>query len=195
MPLSAALDPIAAQGAPRARGLALADAGLLLRSLLVYIGLHLLYGQLPDRWLAEMAYAYAFTHPAAALIALVLAGEPACAVAYQIRSPQLVLAIVRGCEGIGALFLLTAALAASQGRMRECPLGFACGRAIVSAFNPLRLVVLYVLGTRAPTCFDLAHEFLFPGRLVMAVVVYCLLWSSLTIRRSAERAPAAAHQP
>ena len=65
----------------------------------------------------------------------------------------------------------------------------------MSAFNPLRLVVLYVLGTRTPTCFDLAHEFLFQGRLVMAVVVYCLLWSSLTIRRSAERAPAAAHQP
>ena len=65
----------------------------------------------------------------------------------------------------------------------------------MSAFNPRRLVDLYVLGTRAPTCFDLAREFLFQGRLVMAVVVYFLRWSSLTIRRSAERAPAAAHQP
>jgi exosortase family protein XrtM len=195
MPLSAPPDPIAAQSAPRAPRLALADAGFLLRMLLVYIGLHLLYGQLPDRWLAEVAYAHAFTQPAAALIGLVLPGEPVSAVAYQIRSPQLILEIVRGCDGSGALFLLTAALAASQGRMRERLLGFACGSAIVYGFNLLRLVVLYVLGTRAPTWFDPAHEFLFPGLLVMAVVVYFLLWSSLTIRRSADRAPAAAHQP
>ena len=160
----------------------------LIKLVLVYSGLHLLYGLLDDAWLSAVAYRVAFTEPAAAMIRLIAPDEPIAVMAHELRSPQLVLAIVRGCDGSGAWFLLTAALLAVGGSCRAVLCGLGLGGLAVYGMNLLRLVALYWIGTRAPQWFDAAHEYVFPGLLVVGVLAFVLVWSTSQAQGSAAAA-------
>ena len=153
---------------------------------LIYGGLHLLYGLLPDQWLSTVAYRFAFTQPGASLIRMFAPGETVAVMDHELRSPQLVLEVVRGCDGSGALFLFIAALLAAGGKARGLLLGLTLGGLGIYGFNLLRLVALYFIGTRAPQWFDVAHEYVFPGLLVVSVVAFVLIWTGRQIRASAD---------
>lgn len=177
---SSSLAPLAPRG----------PGGFVLRLAGWYVICHLLYGLVPDRWLAEVAYFHAFTRPAAALLHWGGA-EAVSALGHQLNSPRLILEVVRGCDGSGAFFLLGAAVLALGGRWQGVLRGLAQGLMLVYAMNLLRLVLLYQIGVHAPEWFELTHEYLFPLALVAAV----LFWFAGYSARASARAGAGETSP
>lgn len=138
-----------------------------------YLAMHVAYFAVPDDVLRERVY-LVLTHAAAALVNLVQPLEAARAEANLVVSSRAVLEVVRGCDGAGALFMLTAALLAAPLAMRVKGAGLATGLALVLLLNQARITGLYFVAAYHPTWFLLLHAYVVPSLLVLAVLLHFL---------------------
>jgi APA family basic amino acid/polyamine antiporter len=100
--------------------------------------------------------------------------------------PDRVLQVSVDCTG-AFLFVAYAALVIAQPlSWRDRLLGIALGVPVLIAFNIGRLVLVAHVSQWMPNQFDLMHDFLFQGLMVLSALVVWLVWMS-TVTRRAER--------
>lgn len=147
-----------------------------LRMLAYYGVMHALYFLVPDAVLKDTVYPWLFGQPTAAAIAWQWPDEAVAAAANRLSSPRAVLEIVRGCDGSGALFLVTAAVLAFPASWRARMLGVLLGAALVYALNLLRLGGLYFVAAYRHAWFQPLHTYFIPTLLIVLVALFYLGW-------------------
>ena len=122
--------PASAIGGARPSG---AMLGFVVRMLVYYAVLHALYFLIPISILHDGIYLQVFGRPSAWLIHLMVPAEGVTALTNRIASPRAILEIVRGCDGSGVLFLISAAVVAFPASWRMRAIGVLLGIVLVSA--------------------------------------------------------------
>lgn len=150
--------------------------GFALRMLAFYGVMHVLYFLVPDAMLKNTLYPWLFGEPTAALIGWQWPDEAIAAAANRLSSPRAVLEIVRGCDGSGVLFLVTAAVLAFPASWRARCVGVLLGAALVYALNLLRLGGLYFVAAYRQPWFQPLHTYFIPTLLIVLVALFYLGW-------------------
>ncbi|MBI5616879.1 MAG: exosortase family protein XrtM [Gammaproteobacteria bacterium] len=135
-----------------------------------------LYFLVPDGWLLA-AYHHAIVAPGAALVRLLAPGALVNAELNVLRSPGVVLEIVRGCDGTGVLFMLYAAVLAYPATWRRRGAALGGATAFVYVLNLARVVALYFIAARRPAWFEAAHTLYVPGLFVVAALAFFDVWA------------------
>lgn len=95
-----------------------------------------------------------------------------------------------GCNGIEACIILVAAIVAFPARWRHKLMGIGLGFLAVQGLNVVRVISLFYLGQWNATAFQVAHEYLWQGLIMVDVLVVWLVWVRLN-PEAAEASPAA----
>ena len=143
----------------------------------VYLALYGGYMQIPDAVLIEVVYHDAIVGPATFWIHVLSGHDTAHAVGNQIVSGGTVLAIVRGCDGAGVLFLLIAAIVATRASLKRTVSGIVGAWVFVYLINQVRIVVLYFAIVGHPDWFVPLHSFVFPTLFVLTGLACFTVWS------------------
>ncbi len=100
-----------------------------------------------------------------------------------IASPDFSIEIVRGCDGIEAAALFSAAVLASPVALRHRVSFLLVGVAALVCVNILRAVTLFCIGVYFPKAFERIHFEAWPGVLIVAVLSCWLIWARWAARR------------
>lgn len=144
---------------------------------LSYMALYWAYMAVPNWLLGDWIYHYGIVSTGAMLINALAPAEAVQAVANRIVSPRAVLEVVRGCDGAGVLFLLSAAMLAVRARWRQVVGGVAGALLFVYALNQARIVVLYFAVLNEGVWFTTLHSVVFPSLFVLLALAYFTWWA------------------
>lgn len=149
--------------------------------LLVYALLNWCYFLLPDVQLKRV-HEVLILQPCATVLNSVLD------VSVGVRDNGLVsdgiyLAVVRGCDGAGVLFLLLAAVACFPSNTAAKLAGLLSGLALVHGLNVARIVILYLIFKDYRNSFSDLHNLYMPTAMLLVCGIAFLLWMSI-IRQS-----------
>jgi exosortase family protein XrtM len=139
----------------------------------LYVGFLSLRGGPVERWVVHDAV----VAPAAALARFAEPSSSARANGNRIESPAGSLIVQSGCEGVDALILLWAAIAAFPATVRMKCHGFLLGTLLVYGLNEMRLVVLLIASHRYKPLFEALHGYVAPTLMVLAISLYFLRWA------------------
>lgn len=153
-------------------------SGFVLRMLVCYGLLHALYFLVPIPVLQETVYPALFGHPTATVISWFAPDEAITVIANRLSSPRAALDIVRGCDGSGVLFLMTAAVLAFPATWRARLLGVLLGALFVYGLNLARLGGLYFIAAYRKDWFLPVHTYFMPTLLILLVALFYLRWLS-----------------
>ncbi len=81
-----------------------------------------------------------------------------------------------GCNGVEACIILAAAMLAFPAPWRRRAWGIGLGCLAVQVLNVVRVVSLFYLGQWDMRAFNIAHEYLWQGLIMIDVLVVWLLW-------------------
>lgn len=149
---------------------------------LLDVGLHTLYFVVPDRFVLYTLHYWGLTRPCAALIGWLAPDAGLTAQQGGLVGPGVNLSILRGCDGVGMMFLLIAAVVAvalAARRWRAAACGLAAAAAVSYALNLARIVALYFVAAHRPAWFDTAHNLVLPLGVVMVSGLFFAGWSNL----------------
>ncbi len=150
--------------------------GFVVRMLVYYAVLHALYFLIPISILHDGIYLQVFGRPSAWLIHLMVPAEGVTALTNRIASPHAILEIVRGCDGSGVLFLISAAVVAFPASWRMRAIGVLLGVVLVYALNLTRLTGLYFVAAYHVPWFLPLHTYFIPSLLVVIVALFFMGW-------------------
>ena len=85
--------------------------------------------------------------------------------------------IKNGCNGVEAMLLVVAAIAAFPATWRSKVFGIVGGSLAVQALNFVRIVSLYLLGRYFPNVFQVFHTGVWQILIILAGVAIFLIWS------------------
>ncbi|HVT43874.1 MAG TPA: exosortase H [Thermoanaerobaculia bacterium] len=94
-----------------------------------------------------------------------------------IGSPTFAVNVENGCNGIEAVILLIAAVAAFPARWIDRILGIILGFLAVQIVNTFRVAMLFWLGAHHPTVFQLFHVAVWQSLIILFSVGLFVLWS------------------
>lgn len=120
--------------------------------------------------------------------------DPQVQVAGTFITGRHALQIVLDCAALDALALFAATVLAFPAVVRVKLIGLGAGIFIISGFNLLRIVILYVAGTKSPEVFDFLHEDVMALLMVLVSVGCFAVWASRA-RNSPTRLAAHATSP
>jgi len=120
-----------------------------------------------------------FTHGLAHVSAAVLNvfGEGVAVAGSVIEGRAFAVDIKGGCNGVEAMMLLCAAIAAFDAPWRARVLGLIAGSAALTAFNIVRIVTLYVIGERWRQLFETFHLAAWQTIMFAVAATIFALWS------------------
>jgi exosortase family protein XrtM len=154
----------------------------------VFYGLfYAAYFAVPDRLLVREVYEPTLVAPAGVLVNLISASEQATWADNRLQSRRAILDVVRGCDGIGLLLLLTAAVLAFPAPWRLKLVGVLGGWLVMYLLNLARIVGLYFVVAYQGAWFIPLHTLLIPGALVLLGGLYFHLWTAWVVRQGAIR--------
>lgn len=168
----------------RAFALDVPTAGDWLRLLLFavcYFLLNRLYFQIPDQLFMDVIYHDGVVRECAAVLNLLLPGEQVAAVRNHLLSRHADLEIVRGCDSVGVLLLLTSAILVYRARLRRKLWGLLLGGLWVYLLNLARVVVLYLLVRGNAVWFEYVHVYFAPTLLTLAALWFFAGWAALPV--------------
>jgi exosortase H (IPTLxxWG-CTERM-specific) len=110
-------------------------------------------------------------------VLLNLGGERVSVFGTVIRGSSFAVDIKGGCNGVEAMLLLCAAIAAFDAPWRARLLGLLAGSAALMAFNIVRIVSLYVIGERWRQLFDTFHLAVWQTIMFAVAASIFALWS------------------
>lgn len=142
-----------------------------------FLAFYAAYSLLPDSLLRDVVYHHGICQVGAQAINLFAPGEATRAVANTIASDRVILEIVRGCDGIGSMSLLLAAVLAFPTHWKCRIIGLIAGTAIAYAINQARIVVLYFVAADHPSLFTPMHTYYLP---MFSVLLYIVLFATWT---------------
>ena len=111
------------------------------------------YRQVLDHLLADRVYRWGNNEVVAHIINLLHADAQVSVDAHRLVSPRATLEVVRGCDGCGLLFLLSAAVLAFKVAWQRRLQDLLAAVAIVYAPNELHVVALYFVLANQPAWF------------------------------------------
>ena len=148
----------------------------LARFALGYLALYAAYAALPDATLQALIHAV-IAVPAAVLLDTFAPGEAVRALHGSLVSPRATLEIVRGCDGAGAAFLLTAAIAAFPSSGTRKLQGVALGLALLYLINEIRIIGLYGVVAYHYDWFAILHGYFVPLAVIGAAAAFFTWWT------------------
>lgn len=104
-------------------------------------------------------------------------GATAAVSGDQIFTGSLRIDITFECTGIYVAMILVSFLLAYPATARARLAGIAVGLTGLTALNVLRLAFLVGIAQSWPGLFDLVHEYLWQGLLLLAVILYAMAWA------------------
>jgi exosortase H (IPTLxxWG-CTERM-specific) len=105
-------------------------------------------------------------------------GQDVAVTGTTIASSRFGVNINNGCNGLEAVILLVAAMAAFPASMRARLLGLLITAAGVQLLNQVRIISLYLIGAYHPSLFATFHTAIWQVAVVLAAIVMFLLWSA-----------------
>ena len=134
------------------------------------------YRQVPDSLLAEFVYPWGINQIAADIINAISHDAQASVDGHRLISPRATLEVVRGCDGSGLLFLLSAAILAFSSSWRPKLWGLLAAAALVYVANELRVISLYFVLVNRPAWFMPLHVSVFPLAILALGAMLYLWW-------------------
>ena len=153
-----------------------ATLGFVVRMLVYYGVLNGLYFLIPIATLHDHLYLGLFGRPSVGVINAIASAEHVVAATNRIMSARAVLEIVRGCDGAGVWFLITAAVMAFPATWRQRASGAVLGMLLVYALNLARLTGLYFVAAYRQAWFLPLHTYFIPSLLIVVVALYFMWW-------------------
>lgn len=121
---------------------------------------------------------------------LLAMGHSTEVVGTDIVSPGFRVSVVPGCDGMEALALFGSAVLASPVPLRARLLFLAAGVSALTAMNVLRVLSLYLIGLHFAGAMHTAHWDIWPGILIVMVMVSWFIWAKLALRHVGTRTDA-----
>lgn len=84
--------------------------------------------------------------------------------------------IERGCNGIEAMIVLTAAILAFPAPWKHRMIGLAVGFVAIQALNLVRIISLFYLGQWSMTAFEWFHLYIWQALIILDALVVWLIW-------------------
>lgn len=157
---------------------------------ILYGAMHFVYHKVPDETLRTVIYPNLIGHAAAATINTLTPDRKIRVFENKISSNKAVLNIVRGCDGSGILFMITAATLGFGARFKQTIVGLILGTALVYVVNQIRIVGIYYLIEYNRAWFPAMHTYYAPTLIVFIVAGYFLWWSRwATVHDNKQAAP------
>jgi len=95
-----------------------------------------------------------------------------------ITSPRFAVNVNNGCNGVEAMLILLASIAAFPASWKSRLKGLFLGALIVQLLNEVRIVTLYLLGAYHPRLFQLFHTAIWQVAIILSAIGFFLLWSA-----------------
>ncbi len=155
------------------------EVKFLLGFVAIYTCLHMLYFLVPDVFLSKVIYHYGIVSLSAVLINLIQAGEAVVADENFIKSSKAVLEVVRGCDGAGVLFLMSAAIVSFAAKWKMKLLGLIGAFLLFYLLNQLRIVGLYFVVAYQRELFAPLHTYFIPTLIIIIGCIFFAWWAQL----------------
>jgi exosortase H (IPTLxxWG-CTERM-specific) len=114
----------------------------------------------------------------AAAFVLNLLGQHVSVYQTTIQSSRFAVNIENGCNGVEAMLILLASIAAFPASWRAKAIGLLAGALAIQLLNEIRVVTLYLLGVYHPRVFDLFHTAVWQIAIILAAIGFFLQWSA-----------------
>jgi exosortase family protein XrtM len=144
---------------------------------LLYGAFHFAYHKVPDDVLSNTIYPNVIGHFAAKTINTITPDRNVKVHNNAILSKKAKLNIVRGCDGSGVLFMLTAAILGFGASFRKTIIGLLLGTLTVYLINQVRIVGLYYVVEHNRAWFPPVHTYYAPTLIIFLVAGFFLIWT------------------
>jgi len=149
-----------------------------------YVLLHYGYFKIPDEIFVNTIYYHGVVAICADFINMFVPLEQVVGYQNHLLSTKADLEIVRGCDGVGVLFLLLSAIMAFPVNVNRKLLGLILGIGLIYIANLLRISMLYFVIAYHGEWFLLAHTYLAPTLLVLLTCLYFAWWASGSMKKN-----------
>lgn len=113
-----------------------------------------------------------------AAFVLNLLGQHVSVYQTTIQSAHFAVNIENGCNGVEAMLILLASIAAFPASWRAKAVGLLAGALAIQLLNEIRVVTLYLLGVYHPRVFDLFHTAVWQIAIILVAIGFFLQWSA-----------------
>ncbi len=142
----------------------------------VYSVFHLMYFYVPDETLKQIYYDYLVTI-SADLINFFAPEERVFARNNSLLSARANLEVVRGCDGAGVMFLMTAAILVFSASLKRKLIGLLAGLALVYVLNQIRIISLYFIVVYQRDWFLPVHTYVAPSFIILFCSLFFMWWA------------------
>ena len=150
-----------------------------IRFLLLFIAIYVLFQWLyflvPWQFMRDIVYHYGIVSIAAEILNP-LTQEIVLAAQNKITSTKAILEIVRGCDGSGSMFLLSAAILAFSCGIKHKLNGLLFGLALLYVINMIRIVGLYFIVVYHGDWFLPVHTYFAPTLVILLTALFFIWW-------------------
>ncbi len=148
---------------------------------ILYAAFHFAYNQIPDDYLRNTIYPNVIGHAAAKTIKTLTPDRTVVVSNNALISPRAKMNIVRGCDGSGVWFMLSAAIIGFGASFRQTITGLVAGTITVYIINQIRIVGLYYIIEHNRAWFPPVHTYYAPTLIIILVAGFFLLWTRWTM--------------
>ena len=99
-----------------------------------------------------------------------------------IGSPKFAVNINNGCNGVEAMLILLASIGAFPAPIKSRAIGLLLGALAIQILNAIRIITLFLIGAHYPQYFDSFHTAVWQIIIILAAIVFFLIWSSRVAR-------------
>ncbi len=138
----------------------------------------ILFFMLAYSWLTESTLfdgIVTFTARATAFVLGLFDGEVQV-LGTMVASPGFTMGIIEACTGIVPMIIFVSAVLAYPSSVRQKAIGIGLGISGIYAVNLVRTTTLFAVGAHFPGFFDTAHYLVWQSLMILAAVVFWLLW-------------------
>lgn len=144
---------------------------------ILYGAFHFAYHKIPDEVLSNKIYPNVIGHFAANTINTLTPERNVTVKNNAIISKAAKLNIVRGCDGSGVWFMLTAAILGFGASVRHTIIGFVLGTLTVYLINQVRIVGLFYIIEYNRAWFPPVHTYYAPTLIIFLIAGFFLVWT------------------
>ena len=148
---------------------------------ILYAAFHFAYNQIPDDYLRNTIYPNVIGHAAAETIKTLTPDRTVVVSNNALISPRAKMNIVRGCDGSGVWFMLSAAIIGFGASFRQTITGLEAGTITDYIINQIRIVGLYYVIEHNRAWFPPVHTYYAPTLIIILIAGFFLFWTRWTM--------------
>ena len=148
----------------------------LISFVVIYAFLQWIYFQVPWQILRDVIYYFGIVNVAAEILNP-FTQELVVAAQNKLSSTKAILEIVRGCDGSGSMFLLSAAILAFSCGFKHKLGGLIAGLVLLYMINMIRIVGLYFIVAYRGEWFLPGHTYFAPTLVILCSALFFIWWA------------------